>query len=44
MPEAGLTMGFNPHRKYKRTNADYAMVAAGLVIALLLVLWAAGAF
>jgi hypothetical protein len=35
-------MGFNPHRKYKRTNADYAVVAAAVVICALLVLWAVG--
>jgi len=36
-------MGFNPHRKYKRTNADYAVVAAAFVLTALLVLWAVGA-
>jgi hypothetical protein len=35
-------VGFNPHRKYKRTNADYAVVAAAVVVCLALVLWAVG--
>ena len=35
-------MGFNPFRQHRRSNADYVLVAAALLIALLLVLWAAG--
>lgn len=37
-------MGFNPFRPHRRSNADYVFVAAGLVLTLLLLLWAAGAF
>lgn len=33
-------MGFNPHRQYKRTTADYAMVAAAFVVCAALVAWA----
>ncbi len=33
-------MGFNPHRRYKRTAADYAMVAAAFVVCAALVAWA----
>jgi hypothetical protein len=34
-------MGFNPHRQYKRKGAsDYLLVAAAVVVALLLVIWA----
>jgi hypothetical protein len=36
-------VGFNPFRPQRRTNADYVFVAAGLLLTLLLVLWAAGA-
>ena len=32
-------MGFNPEKKRAATNADYAMVAAALVIVALLVAW-----
>jgi hypothetical protein len=35
-------MGFNPHRQTRRSNLDYVLVAAAVVIALALVLWAAG--
>jgi hypothetical protein len=33
-------MGFNPHRRYKRTPADYAMVAAAMAVCVALVAWA----
>ena len=33
-------MGFDPHRPQKRRPSDLVFVAAGLVVALLLVLWA----
>jgi hypothetical protein len=33
-------VGFNPHRKYRRTPADYAMVAAAVLVCALLVAWA----
>jgi len=33
-------MGFNPHRTYRRTKADYAMVAGAVVVCLLLLAWA----
>jgi hypothetical protein len=33
-------MGFNPHRQYRRTNADYLMVGAAVVACVLLLLWA----
>lgn len=33
-------MGFNPHRQYKRTPADYAMVVAAVVVCVALVAWA----
>ena len=33
-------MGFNPHRKYHRTPADYLMVGAAVVVCLLLLAWA----
>jgi hypothetical protein len=37
-------VGFNPFRPHRTSKADYVFVAAGLVITLLLLLWAAGAF
>ena len=37
-------MGFNPHRQHRRSNLDYVVVGAALLLTLLLVLWAAGAF
>jgi hypothetical protein len=37
-------MGFNPFRPQKRRRADYVYVAAGLLVAALLVLWAAVGF
>jgi len=37
-------MGFNPFRPHRTSRADYVFVAAGVLVALLLVLWAAGAF
>lgn len=33
-------MGFNPHRQYKRTTADYLMVVAAVVVCVLLLAWA----
>ncbi len=33
-------MGFNPHRQYRRTNADYLMVVAAVVTCLILLAWA----
>lgn len=33
-------MGFNPHRKYRRTTADYAMVVGAVVVCALLLAWA----
>jgi hypothetical protein len=36
-------VGFNPFRPHRTSNADYLFVAAGLVVVVLLVLWAAGA-
>lgn len=35
-------MGFNPFRARRRSPADYLYVAAGLILTLALVLWAAG--
>ena len=40
----GLAMGFNPFRPHRTSRTDYALVAAGLLITLVLLLWAAGAF
>lgn len=37
-------MGFNPFRPHRTSATDYALVAIALVLTLLLVLWAAGAF
>lgn len=33
-------MGFNPHRKHQVKPADYAMLAAALLIAAAFVAWA----
>ena len=33
-------MGFNPHRQYRRTPADYAIVIVALLICAALVAWA----
>ena len=33
-------MGFNPHRKYRRTAADYVMVGGAVVVCVLLLAWA----
>ena len=33
-------MGFNPHRPQKHRRSDLVFVAAGLIVAVLLVLWA----
>ncbi len=33
-------MGLNPHRKMRRTPADYAMVIGGVAICVVLVAWA----
>ncbi len=35
-----MTVGYNPYRKYRAKPADYAAVAAALVIAAALVAWA----
>lgn len=37
-------MGFNPFRPQRRTPADFVFVAAGLVVSVILLLWAAGVF
>ena len=44
IPGDTAVMGFNPFRARRRSAADYIYVAAGLVLSLALVLWAAGAF
>jgi hypothetical protein len=36
-------MGFNPFRPHRRSPVDYVMVAAAVLVALVLLLWAAGA-
>jgi hypothetical protein len=33
-------VGLNPFRQQRRSNADYVMVAAALVVCLALVVWA----
>ena len=33
-------MGFNPYRPVRRRPADYVLVAAAVVVAVVLVLWA----
>ena len=33
-------MGFNPHRPQKQRSSDVVFVVAGLLVAVLLVLWA----
>ena len=33
-------MGFNPFRQHRRSNADYAIVAAAMIVIAALVLWA----
>ena len=33
-------MGFNPHRPQKRRRSDIVFVVAGILVAVLLVLWA----
>jgi len=33
-------MGLNPYRPHKQRRSDIAFVAAGIVVAILLVLWA----
>jgi hypothetical protein len=37
-------MGFNPYRPHRTSRTDYVLVAVGLLLTALLVLWAAGAF
>lgn len=37
-------MGYNPFRPHRTSRADYVIVAAALIVTLLLVLWALGAF
>lgn len=34
------SMGFNPHRQHRRSNLDYALVAATVLICVVLVAWA----
>jgi hypothetical protein len=34
-------VGFNPFRQHRRSSADYLMVAAAMIIAVALVIWAA---
>jgi hypothetical protein len=33
-------VGYNPYRKYKASRFDYAFVAAALLVAVALVIWA----
>lgn len=33
-------MGFNPHRQYKRTPADYVLVGAAVLVCVALLAWA----
>ena len=33
-------MGFNPHRQHKKSNVDYVLVAAALLVCVLLLAWA----
>jgi len=33
-------VGFNPYRRFRAKPADYALVAAAVLVALALVLWA----
>jgi hypothetical protein len=33
-------VGFNPYRPQRRSAADYAMVAAAMIVLVVLVLWA----
>jgi len=35
-------VGFNPFRQQKRSNVDYAVLAAALVLVVALLLWATG--
>jgi hypothetical protein len=35
-------VGFNPFRPHRRSPADFVFLGAALLVALLLVLWAAG--
>lgn len=37
-------MGFNPFRPQRRSPADYVFVGAGILVAIVAVLWAAGVF
>jgi hypothetical protein len=37
-------MGYNPFRPHRTSRADYVIVAVALVVTLVLVLWAFGAF
>jgi hypothetical protein len=32
-------MGFNPYRRFRARPADYALVAAALIVSTLLVVW-----
>ena len=33
-------VGYNPHRKYKASPADYVLVAAAMLVAIGLLVWA----
>jgi hypothetical protein len=33
-------MGFDPHRKHRRSNVDYVLVAAAVLVCVALVVWA----
>ena len=33
-------MGFNPYRRFRARTGDYVMVAAAIVLAVVLVIWA----
>jgi hypothetical protein len=35
-----MAVGFNPYRRFRARPADYALVAAAIVIAVALVAWA----
>jgi hypothetical protein len=37
-------MGYNPFRPHRTSRADYVIVGAALVVTVLLLLWAFGAF
>ena len=37
-------MGFNPYRPHRTSRTDYVFVGVGLLLTILLLLWAVGAF